>query len=115
MFVCDEKVFFYKEEEGTDVLNKKMVLNRIDFSTKRIEAVLSDKIQFEMESGFYTVYNDEIYIPYGKDIIAITPDKLKYKVIKMPESENQLEELKRVKLDTTGYQFVSAGFICNNQ
>ena len=191
MFVCDEMVYFYTEEESSDALNKKMILNRIDFSTKKMEAILSDEIQFEMESGFYTVYNNKIYVPYGKDIIAITPDTLKYKVIKMPESENevlsfyqdgsslyvaqadlfgennnvsiieydlekekivneykvsstlmqfsvkknqlyilsfedevvkysmkddgQLEELKRIKLDTSGYQFVSAGFICDNQ
>ena len=185
MFVCDEKVYFYKENDG------KNVLNRIDFSTKKIENFLSDEIKFEEESSFHVIYNNQIYIPYGKDIVAISPDTLKYRVVTMPESENevcgfyqdgsslyvaqadvfgensntsiikydlekekivneykaastlmqfsvkkdelyilscedevvkysmkddgQMEELKRVQLETKGYQFVSAGFICNNQ
>lgn len=191
MFVWDGKVYFYKEEDRKNVSNIKRVLNRIDFSTKKIENFLSDKIKFEEESSFYVIYNDQIYIPYGKDIVALSPNTLNFKVIKMPKSENEvcgfyqdgsslyvaqadlfgennnvsiikydlekkeivnkykasstlmqfsvkkeelyilsfedelikysmkengeLKELKRVQLDTEGYQFVSAGFICNNQ
>ena len=191
MFVYDEKVYFYKEENGKNVSKRKSVLNRIDFSTKKIENFLSDEIKFEEESSFHAIYNNQIYIPYGKDIVAISPVTLKYRVVTMPESENevcgfyqdgsslyvaqadlfgensntsiikydleiekivneykaastllqfsvkkdglyilscedevtkyrmkddgQMEELKRVQLETKGYQFVSAGFVCNNQ
>lgn len=184
MFVCNEKVYFYKEKDG------KSVLNRTDFSTKKVEDFLTSEVKFEDGTNFNAIYNNRIYVPYGKDIVAISPDSSKFKMIKMPESENEvsglyqdgrtlyiaqadthgensklciiqydlekqkivneykifstlmqfsvkkdklyilsfedelikysmkdngeLEELKRVQLDTTGYQFVSAGFICNN-
>lgn len=184
MFVCNEKVYFYTEQNG------KSILNRTDFFTKHTEKVLSDKINFEDGTNFNVIYNNRIYVPYGKDIVAISPDTLKFEVIKMPESGNavsglyqdghnlyvaqadthgensklcmiqydlkeqkivneyktfstlmqfsvkkdelyvlsfedelikfhmkndgQLKELKRKQLKTTGYQFVSAGFICNN-
>lgn len=184
MFVCNEMVYFYTERNG------KYILNRTDFFTKQTEQILSDKINFEDGTNFNAIYNNQIYVPYGKDIIAISSDTSKFKVIKMPESENevsglyqdgrnlyvaqadthaensrlsiiqydlekqkivneyntfstlmqfsvkkdelyvisfedelikynmknggQLEELKRIQLKTTGYQFVSAGFICSN-
>ncbi len=87
MFVCNEMVYFYTEQDG------KNILSRTDFYTKKIEKVLSDKIRFEDGTNFNANYNNRIYVPYGKDIVAISSDTSKFKVIKMPESENEVSGL----------------------
>lgn len=87
MFVCNEMVYFYTERNG------KYILNRTDFFTKQTEQILSDKINFEDGTNFNAIYNNQIYVPYGKDIIAISSDTSKFKVIKMPESENEVSGL----------------------